>query len=50
MFSVIVLAITLFNEIAVILNDGLDTVAEALAGLRHGVPGEGHHHLRDLRH
>ncbi len=50
MFSVMVLFITVFDEIPIGLYDGLDSVLEALAGLCHSVPGEGHHHLHDLCH
>jgi hypothetical protein len=40
--------IILFIKIAVSINDSLDPGPQALAGLRHGVPVEGPHHLLDL--
>ncbi len=40
--------IDLFNEIAVSSDDSLDLELKAVVGLRHGVPGEGPHHLLDL--
>ena len=42
------MGINLFNEIAVIGDDSLDPGPESLAGLPHGVPVEGPHHLLDL--
>ncbi len=44
-----VLRINLFNEIVVSSDNSLNPGPEPLAGLRHGVLGEGPHHLRDLR-
>jgi hypothetical protein len=43
------MSINLFNEIAVSGDKGLDPGPESLAGLRHGVPFEGPHHLLDLQ-
>ncbi len=43
------MSINLFNEIAVSGDNGLDPKPESLAGLRHGVPVEGPHHLLDLQ-
>jgi hypothetical protein len=42
------LRIDLFNEIAVMGDNILNLELEAVAGLRHGVPIEGPHHLLDL--
>jgi hypothetical protein len=41
--------IHLLKEIAAGSHHGLNSLAETPAGHRHGVPGEGGHHLRDLR-
>ncbi len=38
-----------FNKTASSINDILNPGPEPLADLRHGVPGEGPHHLPDLR-
>jgi hypothetical protein len=43
------MGINLFNEIAVSGDNGLDPGPESLAGLPHGVPVEGPHHLLDLQ-
>jgi hypothetical protein len=43
------MGINLFNKIAVSGDNGLDPGPESLAGLRHGVPVEGPHHLLDLQ-
>jgi hypothetical protein len=43
------LRIILFYKTAVRSNNSLDSGPQALAGLRHGVPVEGPHHLPDLR-
>ncbi len=40
--------IDLFNKIAVSGDDSLNLKLEAVAGLHHGVPVEGHRHLLDL--
>jgi len=42
------LRIYLFNKIAVSSDDSLNLELEAVAGLHHGVSGEGHRHLLDL--
>jgi hypothetical protein len=39
----------LFNKTVISIDDILNPGPEPLAGLRHGVPGEGPHHLPDLR-
>ncbi len=41
---------SLFKKIAASILDSLNPLAESPAGLGHGVPGEVHHHLCDLRH
>jgi hypothetical protein len=41
--------IRLFKKIAASLNDGLNPLAEAPAGLGHGAPQEVGHDIRDLR-
>ncbi len=43
------MSINLFNEIAVNDDNSLDLGHESPAGLRHGVPVEGPHHLLDLQ-
>jgi hypothetical protein len=43
-----ILRIGLFNKNAASSDDSLDLGPEPLAGVRHGVPGEGHHHPPDL--
>ncbi len=43
-----ILRIGLFNKNAASSDDNLDLGPEPLAGLRHDVPGEGHHHPPDL--
>jgi hypothetical protein len=43
------LRIILFYKTAVRSNNSLDSGPQALAGLRHGVPVEGPHHLPDLQ-
>ncbi len=43
------MSINLFNEIAVNDDNSLDLGPESPAGLRHGVPVEGPHHLLDLQ-
>ncbi len=43
------LAAHLFNKTVISIDDILNPGPEPLAGLRHGVPGEGTHHLPDLR-
>jgi hypothetical protein len=44
-----ILRINSYNKTAVSSDDTLDPGPEHLVGLRHGVPGEGPHHLPDLR-
>ncbi len=44
-----ILRINSYNNTAVSSDDSLDPGAEPPAGLRHGVPREGPHHLPDLR-
>ncbi len=43
--QIYILRIILFIKIAVSSNDWLDPGPQAIAGLRHGVPVEGPHHL-----
>ncbi len=43
------MSINLFNEIAVSGDNSLDPGRVPLECLRHGVPGEEPHHLRDLQ-
>ncbi len=45
-----ILRISSDNKTAVSSDDSLHPEPEPPAGLRHGVPGEGPHHLPDLRH
>ncbi len=44
-----ILRINSYNKTAVSSDDSLDPGPDPPAGLRHGVPGEGPHHLPDLR-
>ncbi len=44
-----ILRINSYNKTAISGDDSLDLGPEPLAGLRHGVPGEGPHHLPYLR-
>jgi hypothetical protein len=42
-----VLKISIVNKTAISSDDSLNLGPEPLAGFRHDVPGEGHHHLPD---
>jgi hypothetical protein len=44
-----ILRIHSFNKTAISIDDILDPGPEPLAGLHHGVPGKGLHHLPDLQ-